>query len=316
MPLSDDRECEAAPKRMLVRRHQGEGSSTWRAIRSGLGCVLSEWAPGHRADPKPFSTAPGPVPPQQASVTVALITDRFRAQPCPAATSARHPRRYHRDTSSRRGRLDSGGRRRRDTRTRIARLPARGGGHARDDTDTEGATLPSRTAMGVCAGTENKLSTLSDLEQQYRTLRKYYENCEVVMGNLEITSIDRNRDLSFLRQYRTLRKYYENCEVVMGNLEITSIDRNRDLSFLRHTRDIRSVIIRMPFLTALWQKKKPWWVLPAARGLLLTICEEGYATSRGLSTRPLRPWHFAAPMHIESPITSFIELGNRHVPKS
>lgn len=51
----------------------------------------------------------------------------------------------------------------------------------------------------VCAGTENKLSSLSDLEQQYRTLRKYYENCEVVMGNLEITSIEHNRDLSFLR---------------------------------------------------------------------------------------------------------------------
>ncbi|KAL6484322.1 hypothetical protein MHYP_G00063670 [Metynnis hypsauchen] len=53
--------------------------------------------------------------------------------------------------------------------------------------------------VSVCTGTENKLSTLSDLEQQYRTLRKYYENCEVVMGNLEITSIDRSRDLSFLR---------------------------------------------------------------------------------------------------------------------
>lgn len=53
--------------------------------------------------------------------------------------------------------------------------------------------------FAVCTGTENKLSTLSDLDQQYRTLRKYYENCEVVMGNLEITSIDRSRDLSFLR---------------------------------------------------------------------------------------------------------------------
>ncbi|KAM7339464.1 hypothetical protein ACRRTK_000079 [Alexandromys fortis] len=52
----------------------------------------------------------------------------------------------------------------------------------------------------VCAGTENKLSSLSDLEQQYRALRKYYENCEVVMGNLEITSIEHNRDLSFLRK--------------------------------------------------------------------------------------------------------------------
>uniref|UniRef100_A0A4W5P466 Uncharacterized protein n=1 Tax=Hucho hucho TaxID=62062 RepID=A0A4W5P466_9TELE len=56
-----------------------------------------------------------------------------------------------------------------------------------------------RADVSLCAGTENKLSTLSDLEQQYRTLRKYYENCEVVMGNLEITSIDRSRDLSFLR---------------------------------------------------------------------------------------------------------------------
>lgn len=59
--------------------------------------------------------------------------------------------------------------------------------------------IPLSLIFPVCAGTENKLSTLSDLEQQYRTLRKYYENCEVVMGNLEITSIDRSRDLTFLR---------------------------------------------------------------------------------------------------------------------
>ncbi|XP_041119903.1 receptor tyrosine-protein kinase erbB-4-like isoform X3 [Polyodon spathula] len=63
------------------------------------------------------------------------------------------------------------------------------------------------TSQSVCAGTENKLSTLSDLEQQYRTLRKYYENCEVVMGNLEITSIDRNRDLTFLRSIREVTGY-------------------------------------------------------------------------------------------------------------
>uniref|UniRef100_A0A665XC05 Receptor protein-tyrosine kinase n=1 Tax=Echeneis naucrates TaxID=173247 RepID=A0A665XC05_ECHNA len=61
--------------------------------------------------------------------------------------------------------------------------------------------------VNICAGTENKLSTLSDLEQQYRTLRKYYENCEVVMGNLEITSIDRSRDLTFLRSIREVTGY-------------------------------------------------------------------------------------------------------------
>uniref|UniRef100_A0A8C2BZM1 Receptor tyrosine-protein kinase erbB-4 n=1 Tax=Cyprinus carpio TaxID=7962 RepID=A0A8C2BZM1_CYPCA len=51
----------------------------------------------------------------------------------------------------------------------------------------------------MCPGTDNKLSTLSDLDQQYKTFRKFYENCEVVMGNLEITSIERNRNLSFLK---------------------------------------------------------------------------------------------------------------------
>uniref|UniRef100_A0A8C0ZBJ6 Receptor protein-tyrosine kinase n=1 Tax=Cyanistes caeruleus TaxID=156563 RepID=A0A8C0ZBJ6_CYACU len=64
-----------------------------------------------------------------------------------------------------------------------------------------------KVEQSVCAGTENKLSSLSDLEQQYRALRKYYENCEVVMGNLEITSIEHNRDLSFLRSIREVTGY-------------------------------------------------------------------------------------------------------------
>ncbi|XP_019747186.1 receptor tyrosine-protein kinase erbB-4 isoform X2 [Hippocampus comes] len=67
--------------------------------------------------------------------------------------------------------------------------------------------IPSGAAQSVCPGTENKLSTLSDLDQQYRTLKKLYENCEVVMGNLEITSIDRNRNLSFLKSIREVTGY-------------------------------------------------------------------------------------------------------------
>ncbi|XP_076788169.1 receptor tyrosine-protein kinase erbB-4 [Arvicanthis niloticus] len=68
-------------------------------------------------------------------------------------------------------------------------------------------TVQPSASQSVCAGTENKLSSLSDLEQQYRALRKYYENCEVVMGNLEITSIEHNRDLSFLRSIREVTGY-------------------------------------------------------------------------------------------------------------
>uniref|UniRef100_A0A3P8PB66 Receptor protein-tyrosine kinase n=1 Tax=Astatotilapia calliptera TaxID=8154 RepID=A0A3P8PB66_ASTCA len=73
-------------------------------------------------------------------------------------------------------------------------------------------SLHSRVSLIVeghvfCPGTENKLSTLSDLDQQYRTLKKLYENCEVVMGNLEITSIDRNRNLSFLKSIKEVTGY-------------------------------------------------------------------------------------------------------------
>uniref|UniRef100_G3NTF6 receptor protein-tyrosine kinase n=1 Tax=Gasterosteus aculeatus aculeatus TaxID=481459 RepID=G3NTF6_GASAC len=98
-----------------------------------------------------------------------------------------------------------------------------------------------------CAGTENKLSTLSDLEQQYRTLRKYYENCEVVMGNLEITSIDRSRDLTFLRSIREVTGYVlvalnqfdylplENLRIIRGNKLYE--DRYSLAIFLNYRRD-------------------------------------------------------------------------------
>ncbi|XP_060716375.1 receptor tyrosine-protein kinase erbB-4-like isoform X1 [Tachysurus vachellii] len=68
------------------------------------------------------------------------------------------------------------------------------------------AVIRSR-AQAVCEGTDNKLSTLSDLDQHYHTLRKFYENCEVVMGNLEITSIERNRNLNFLKSIREVTGY-------------------------------------------------------------------------------------------------------------
>ncbi|KAK2906195.1 receptor tyrosine-protein kinase erbB-4-like isoform X1 [Channa argus] len=105
----------------------------------------------------------------------------------------------------------------------------------------------SSSSQSVCAGTENKLSTLSDLEQQYRTLRKYYENCEVVMGNLEITSIDRNRDLTFLRSIREVTGYVlvalnqfdylplENLRIIRGTKLYE--DRYSLAIFLNYRRD-------------------------------------------------------------------------------
>ncbi|XP_026785125.3 receptor tyrosine-protein kinase erbB-4-like [Pangasianodon hypophthalmus] len=48
-------------------------------------------------------------------------------------------------------------------------------------------------------GFDNKLSTLSDLDQHYYTLCMFYENCEVLVGNLEITNTEHNCNLDFLK---------------------------------------------------------------------------------------------------------------------
>lgn len=51
----------------------------------------------------------------------------------------------------------------------------------------------------VCAGTLNGLSVTGDAQHQYQTLHRMYNNCEIVMGNLEIVLIDHAQDLSFLQ---------------------------------------------------------------------------------------------------------------------
>ncbi|NXC08793.1 ERBB3 kinase, partial [Orthonyx spaldingii] len=59
----------------------------------------------------------------------------------------------------------------------------------------------------VCAGTLNGLSVTGDAQHQYRTLHKMYNNCEIVMGNLEIVLIDHTQDLSFLQTIREVTGY-------------------------------------------------------------------------------------------------------------
>ncbi|XP_062866878.1 receptor tyrosine-protein kinase erbB-4-like [Trichomycterus rosablanca] len=99
----------------------------------------------------------------------------------------------------------------------------------------------------LCEGTDHKLSTLSDPDQHYHTLRKFYENCEVVMGNLEITSIERNRNLSFLKSIREVTGYVlvalnqfdylplENLRIIRGSKLYE--DRYALAIFLNYRRD-------------------------------------------------------------------------------
>lgn len=51
----------------------------------------------------------------------------------------------------------------------------------------------------VCQGTSNKLTQLGNLEDHFISLQRMYSNCEIVLGNLEITYVERNYDLSFLK---------------------------------------------------------------------------------------------------------------------
>lgn len=54
----------------------------------------------------------------------------------------------------------------------------------------------------VCPGTQNGLSSTGSHENQYNLIRDRYDGCEIVMGNLEITQIESNRDFSFLKTIR------------------------------------------------------------------------------------------------------------------
>ncbi|XP_053231268.1 receptor tyrosine-protein kinase erbB-3 [Podarcis raffonei] len=68
-------------------------------------------------------------------------------------------------------------------------------------------SLRSAASQAVCAGTLNGLSVTGDSHQTYQTLQKMYNNCEIVMGNLEIVLIERNSDLSFLQAIREVTGY-------------------------------------------------------------------------------------------------------------
>ncbi|XP_072910496.1 epidermal growth factor receptor isoform X4 [Hemitrygon akajei] len=59
----------------------------------------------------------------------------------------------------------------------------------------------------VCSGIENKLTMLSNAQDHYNNLRRTYNACEVVMGNLEITFLQPYHDVSFLESIQEVSGY-------------------------------------------------------------------------------------------------------------
>uniref|UniRef100_A0A673D0P9 Receptor protein-tyrosine kinase n=1 Tax=Sphaeramia orbicularis TaxID=375764 RepID=A0A673D0P9_9TELE len=67
--------------------------------------------------------------------------------------------------------------------------------------------LCSAQTQAVCQGTQNALSTTGNSEIQYNMMKDMYTGCEIVMGNLEITMMEHNRDFSFLQSIREVTGY-------------------------------------------------------------------------------------------------------------
>ncbi|XP_064414302.1 epidermal growth factor receptor [Latimeria chalumnae] len=78
--------------------------------------------------------------------------------------------------------------------------------------------------LGTCQGTNNKLTLLRSPEDHYNILRKIYNNCEVVLGNLEITYMEPNHDLSFLKTIREVGGY---VLIAVNNVERIPLENLR-----------------------------------------------------------------------------------------
>ncbi|KAK0145267.1 Receptor tyrosine-protein kinase erbB-3 [Merluccius polli] len=85
-------------------------------------------------------------------------------------------------------------------------------------------TTSSQTHEVVCSGTQNSLSSTGTQENQYKLFRDRYEGCRVIMGNLEITQMDTNRDFSFLKTIREVTGY---VLIAMNLVQDVPLDRLR-----------------------------------------------------------------------------------------
>ncbi|XP_067095983.1 receptor tyrosine-protein kinase erbB-3-like [Osmerus mordax] len=65
----------------------------------------------------------------------------------------------------------------------------------------------AQTHEVVCSGTQNGLSSTGTRENQYKLIRDRYTGCKIIMGNVEITLIEEDWDLSFLGTIREVTGY-------------------------------------------------------------------------------------------------------------
>ncbi|XP_033718673.1 epidermal growth factor receptor isoform X1 [Tursiops truncatus] len=89
---------------------------------------------------------------------------------------------------------------------------------------------PALEEKKVCQGTSNKLTQLGTFEDHFLSLQRMFNNCEVVLGNLEITYMQSSYNLSFLKTIQEVAGYVlialntvetiplEKLQIIRGNV--------------------------------------------------------------------------------------------------
>uniref|UniRef100_A0A8C2ZCG0 Receptor protein-tyrosine kinase n=1 Tax=Cyclopterus lumpus TaxID=8103 RepID=A0A8C2ZCG0_CYCLU len=80
-----------------------------------------------------------------------------------------------------------------------------------------------RETIQVCLGTDMKLTLPSSLDNHYETLKLLYTGCQVVHGNLEITHLHGNPDLSFLQGIVEVQGYVLVAHVSVSLLPLDNL---------------------------------------------------------------------------------------------
>ncbi|KAG8572621.1 hypothetical protein GDO81_012108 [Engystomops pustulosus] len=97
----------------------------------------------------------------------------------------------------------------------------------------------------VCLGNDNKLTQIATAEDHYNFMKRMYDGCQVVFGNLEITHLKRNHDLSFLKEIQEVGGYVLIAvnavkNIPLGNLRIirgNNLHKNAALSVISNYQD-------------------------------------------------------------------------------
>ncbi|XP_030077832.1 receptor tyrosine-protein kinase erbB-2 [Microcaecilia unicolor] len=75
----------------------------------------------------------------------------------------------------------------------------------------------------VCTGTDMKLQHPFNLDNHYLTLRSLYQDCQVVHGNLELTYLREQDDLSFLQDIKEVHGYVLIAESLVRFLQLDNL---------------------------------------------------------------------------------------------